>query len=146
MILVHSTFEYLEEAAENISSCDLEEFNKMQEGRDLKATLRKSLGSTSRTILNDRGEVLATGGSNECLWFVTTTHVDTLSKRERLQLVLMLRRHLEEVRKVLPADQMSNFVYEHNFKHRRLLDALGARYGFYQEYSPAGHPFRQFWL
>lgn len=146
MFLVHSTFEFLSEAADNISACDREEFDKMQEGRDLKATLLKSLGPTSRTILSKRGEVLATGGSNDCLWFVTTTHVQDLTKKERLQLLLLLRRHLESVRKVLPAEKMSNYVYEHNFTHRRLLDALGARYGFYQEYSPAGHPFRQFWL
>lgn len=145
MILVPTELDMLTEAIESISANDREEFHKMQSGRDLRATILRSLGPTSMTIIHN-GHVLATGGSNECLWFITTRYVDNLLPREKLQMVLMLKRHLEEVRKVLPPDQMSNFVYEHNEPHRRLLDALGARYGFYQEYSPAGHPFRQFWL
>ncbi|ADV35695.1 internal virion protein A [Pseudomonas phage phiIBB-PF7A] len=145
MILVPTTPEFLEEAAKFISPCDLEEFNKMQAGRDLKATLLRSLGPTSMTILH-KGNVLATGGSNECLWFVTTRWTEELTPRERVEMLRLLKKHLEVCRAVMPADQLSNFVYEHNHTHRRLLDALGARYGFYQEYSPAGFPFRQFWL
>lgn len=145
MILVPTTPEFLEEAAKFISMHDREEFNKMQAGRDLKATLLKSLGPTSRTIIH-KGNVLATGGANECLWFVTTRWVEELTPKERLQMLRILRGHLKVCRATMPADQLSNFVYEHNVQHRRLLDALGARYGFYQEYSPAGFPFRQFWL
>lgn len=145
MILVPTTPEFLEEAAKFISPCDLEEFNKMQAGRDLKATLLRSMGPTSMTILH-QGNVLATGGSNECLWFVTTRWTEELTPRERVEMLRLLKKHLEVCRATMPTDQLSNFVYEHNHTHRRLLDALGARYGFYQEYSPAGFPFRQFWL
>lgn len=145
MNLVQTTLAHLEEAAQFVSAADREEFNKMQTGRDLKATLTKSLGETSMTIIL-KGRVLATGGSKECLWFITTQMVDELNPRERVQMLRLLKGHLEYCRSVMPADQLSNFVYEHNHQHRRLLDALGARYGFYQEYSPAGFPFRQFWL
>lgn len=145
MILTKTTKDMLEEAASFISMTDLEEFNKMQAGRDLRATLLRSLGETSMSIIHN-GRVLATGGSNECLWFITTRWVEELTPRERVQMLRLLKEHLEYCRSVMPADQLSNFVYEHNKPHRRLLDALGARYGFYQEYSPAGHPFRQFWL
>ncbi len=145
MILVPTTPEFLKEAAEFVSLADREEFNKMQAGRDLKATLAKSLGPTSMTIIHN-GRVLATGGSNECLWFITTRWVEELTPRERVAMLKLLKEHLEVCRATMPADQLSNFVYEHNHQHRRLLDALGARYGFYQEYSPAGFPFRQFWL
>ncbi|QIN95154.1 hypothetical protein B3_00360 [Pseudomonas phage BIM BV-46] len=145
MILTATTPDMLEETVRYISPNDLEEFNKMQAGRDLKATLLKSLGPTSMSIIHN-GRVLASGGSNECLWFVTTRWVDSLTPKERVQMLRLLKGHLEVCRATMPADQLSNFVYEHNQPHRRLLDALGARYGFYQEYSPAGFPFRQFWL
>lgn len=145
MILVPTELDMLTEAIERISPNDREEFHKMQAGRDLKATLLKSLGPTSMSIIHN-GRVLATGGSNECLWFITTRYVESLTPRERVAMLRLLTGHLEVCRATMPADQLSNFVYEHNHQHRRLLDALGARYGFYQEYSPAGHPFRQFWL
>ncbi|WYW00672.1 internal virion protein [Pseudomonas phage vB_PpuP-Vasula] len=145
MILIETTVDMLEETARFISPNDLEEFNKMQTGRDLKATLLKSLGPTSRSIVHN-GNVLASGGSNECLWFVTTRWVEELTPKERVKMLRLLKAHLEVCRAVMPAELMTNFVYEHNKPHRRLLDLLGARYGFYQEYSPAGFPFRQFWL
>ncbi|ANY29052.1 hypothetical protein UNOSLW4_0185 [Pseudomonas phage UNO-SLW4] len=145
MILTQTTPDMLEEAARFVSLNDREEFNKMQAGRDLEATLKKSLGPTSMSIIHN-GRVLATGGSNECLWFITTRWVEELTPKERLQMLRLLKDHLEYCRSVMPPDQLSNFVYEHNHAHRKLLDALGARYGFYQEYSPAGFPFRQFWL
>lgn len=145
MILVATTEEMLEDAARFISSNDLQEFNKMREGRDIRVTLLKSLDETSRSIIHN-GRVLATGGSNGCLWFITTTWVTELTKSERYEMLRLLKGHLEWCRTWMTSEQMTNFVYEHNTQHRRLLDALGARYGFYQEYSPAGHPFRQFWL
>lgn len=145
MLIVPTTPDMLNEVSRRIALGDREEFNKLQGGRDLQVTLMTSLGETSRTLVHN-GRILATGGSNECLWFVTTRWCEELTPRERVQMVLALRGHLEEVRKVLPPELMTNFVYEHNTAHRRLLDALGARYGSYTELSPAGHPFRQFWL
>lgn len=145
MILVPTTIDMLTEACENISPNDFDEFNKMQPGRDLKNVVLRSLGPTSMTILKGP-KVVATGGSNECLWFITTRMADKLGMADKVRLVRLLKGHLEVCRQVMPSDQLSNFVYEHNHAHRKLLDALGARYGFYQEYSPGGHPFRQFWL
>jgi hypothetical protein len=145
MILVATTKEMIEEAARFISANDLIEFNRNIEGRSLPTVLARSLDETSRSIIHN-GNVLATGGSNGCLWFVTTTWVDELTKRERVEMLKILKGHLEWCRTWMVKEQMTNFVYEHNDTHRRLLDALGATYGFYQEYSPAGHPFRQFWL
>ncbi len=145
MILVETTEEMLVTAARTISSADLMEFNRNIPGRNLEEVLKRSLDETSRTIIHD-GHILATGGSNECIWFVTTVWVDDLTKAERMQMLKLLKGHLEWCRSWMPSEHMTNYVYEHNEKHRRLLDVLGATYGFYQEYSPAGHPFRQFWL
>lgn len=145
MILVATTMEMIEEAARLISANDLIEFHRNIEGRSLPKVLAKSLDGTSRTIIHN-GKILATGGSNGCLWFVTTTWVDELTLRERIEMLRLLKEHLAWCRTWMVKEEMTNFVYEHNDKHRRLLDALGATYGFYQEYSPAGHPFRQFWL
>lgn len=145
MILVETTKEMLKDAARFISASDQMEFNRNIAGRNLSEVLSRSLGETSRTIIHD-GRVLATGGSDGCIWFVTTVWVDELTKKERMAMLKLLKGHLEWCRSWMPAETRTNFVYEHNEKHRRLLDALGATYGFYQEYSPAGHPFRQFWL
>lgn len=145
MILVPTQLDMLSEAIERISPSDREEFHKMQTGRDLKATILKSLGPTSMTIVHN-GRVLATGGSNECLWFITTRYTESLLPRERVQMLRLLKDHLEYCRSVMPGDQLSNYVYENNHSHRRLLDALGARYGLYPVTSPAGFPFLQFWL
>lgn len=145
MILTSTTAETLKEAAKYISMTDREEFNKMESGRNLEKTLLGSLGETSMTIIHN-GHVLATGGSTGCLWFITTRWVEELTPRERLQMLRLLRGHLAECRGRMPADQLSNYVYEHNEPHRRLLDALGARYSEHQTFSPAGYPFRQFWL
>lgn len=145
MILVKATPDMVHEAARFISANDRAEFHKMREGRDLLQVLLKGLDETSHAIIHN-GNVLCLGGSNNCLWFITTTWVDQLIPRERLQLLGLLKEHLKEVSTRLPKELRTNFVWEGNEQHIKLLNHLGAEWGFYQEYSPAGHPFRQFWL
>lgn len=144
MVIVPTKKWHLEDAAEYISHGDREEFNRMQEGRSIKKVLMGSLGPTSMTICKgDR--VLATGGSEGCLWFITTHRVTWLTRREKAELLRLLKQHLEAVRKVNLPEHMGNCVWEGNEPHIRLLDALGAHWlGTAQ--SPAGNTFRVFTL
>lgn len=145
MLIVKSTPDIIGEAAFLASAGDKAEFNKMIEGRDMTVVLLGSLDGTSRAIVHD-GKILAVGGSPDCLWFVTTTHVDNLTPRERLDMLRLLKEHLEECRERLEPAQMTNMVWEGNHQHIRLLTHLGAKFAEHSTLSPAGYPFRQFWL
>lgn len=105
----------------------------------------KSLDDTSMSIIHN-GRVLATGGSTECLWFITTRWVEELTYRERLDLLEILKDHLEKCRLVMSPEHLSNFVWEGNTAHIKLLKHLGARFADRPTTSPAGYPFTQFWL
>ncbi len=145
MILVQTQLDMLSEISRTLSSGDLAEFNKMIAGRRVTAVLLGSLNETSMSIIHN-GKVLATGGSNECLWFVTSKYVDSLTPRERLQMLNLLKEHLETCRARMEPELMSNLVWEGNAQHIRLLEHLGARFADHTVTSPAGFPFRQFWL
>lgn len=145
MLIVTSTPDIVGEAAHILAAGDRAEFNKMIAGRDVAVTLLGSLDETSRAIIHD-GKILAVGGSKDCLWFVTTVHVDNLTPAEKLDMLALLKGHLEEVRKRLDPAQMTNVVWTGNYKHIRLLKHLGAQFAEYETLSPAGFPFRQFWL
>lgn len=145
MILTKSTPDILGEAAYLASAGDRAEFNKMIAGRDMATVLLGSLDETSRSIVHD-GKILAVGGSPDCLWFITTTHVDNLTPSERVDMLRLLKDHLEECRQRLRPDQMTNMVWSGNTQHIRLLTHLGARFADFEAQSPAGFPFRQFWL
>lgn len=145
MIIVKSTPDIIGEAAFLASAGDRAEFNKMTEGRDMTTVLMGSLDGTSRAIVHD-GKILAIGGSPDCLWFITTKHVDNLTPKERIDMLRLLKEHLEECRERLEPEQMTNIVWEGNHQHIRLLTHLGARFAEDTITSPAGFPFRQFWL
>ncbi|WCD55407.1 hypothetical protein LABOLPEG_00005 [Pseudomonas phage phi 21A] len=145
MILVKSTPDIIGEAAFMASSGDRAEFNKMIAGRDMTTVLLGSLDETSMSIVHN-GQILATGGSSGCLWFITTKHVDNLTPRERLDMLALLKDHLETCRATMDPDLMTNMVWTGNHQHIRLLKHLGARFAEHTVLSPAGYDFRQFWL
>lgn len=145
MILVQTQLDMLSEISRSLSSGDLAEFHKMITGRRVEAVLLGSINETSMSIIHN-GKVLATGGSNECLWFVTSKYVDSLTPRDRLQMLNLLKEHLETCRARMEPELMSNLVWEGNAQHIRLLEHLGARFADHTVTSPAGFPFRQFWL
>ena len=119
----------------------------MRPGRNVELVLLRSLGETSRTIVDSEGRVLATGGSNGCLWFVTTKRVACLGVHEKAEFIQLLKDHLECVRKFSKPEDMTNMVHEENSKHIRLLRHLGATFAFAQIVVPeTGARFRQFWL
>jgi hypothetical protein len=145
MILVQTQLDMLSEISRTLTTGDLAEFHKMIEGRRVTSVLLGSLNETSMSIIHN-GKVLATGGSNECLWFVTSKYVDVLTARERLQMLNLLKDHLETCRARMAPELMSNLVWVGNEQHIRLLEHLGARFADHTVTSPAGFPFRQFWL
>lgn len=145
MILVQTQLDMLSEISRTLSSGDLAEFHKMIAGRRVTSVLLGSLNETSMSIIHN-GKVLATGGSNECLWFVTSKYVDSLTPRERIQMLNLLKEHLETCRARMEPELLSNLVWEGNEQHIRLLEHLGARFADHSVTSPAGFPFRQFWL
>lgn len=145
MILVPTTLDMLSQISRSLSDGDLSEFHKMIGGRRVTTVLLGSLSETSMSIIHN-GKVLATGGSDGCLWFVTSKDVKTLKPRERLKMLNLLKDHLETCRARMEPELMSNRVWEGNELHIRLLEHLGARFADHTVTSPAGFPFRQFWL
>lgn len=145
MILLPTTLDMLSQISRSLSDGDLSEFHKMIGGRRVITVLLGSLSETSMSIIHN-GKVLATGGSDGCLWFVTSKDVKTLKPRERLKMLNLLKDHLETCRARMEPELMSNLVWEGNELHIRLLEHLGARFADHTVTSPAGFPFRQFWL
>lgn len=145
MILVPTDPLMLTQMSKIISHGDRMEFNRNRIGADLKATLEGSINETSMSIIHD-GNLLATGGSGTCLWFVTSQFVALLTPTERLQMLELLKGHLEVCRKRQPAHTLSNYVWEGNKAHIRLLKHLGATFADEPITTPAGFPFYQFWL
>lgn len=145
MILVKSTLGMLEETAQYLANGDRAELNKNVAGRDPLMVLAASLGPTSMSIIHN-GRVLASGGSRDCLWFVTTRWVEELTPRERMELLGLLKEHLELCRATMLKEHLSNFVWVGNELHIKLLTHLGATFAESTVVSPAGFPFRQFWL
>jgi hypothetical protein len=144
MIIVKANKWHLETAANDLSKGDLEEFHSHIAGRDPRKIMPNYLDETSRAIMLG-SLVLAVGGSKNCLWFVTSNVVSTLTKAERFRFYRLLKEHLEGLRKE-GHQYMTNFVSVDNHSHIRLLNSLGAKFSLGYEVSPAGCRFRQFWL
>jgi len=144
MILVKATRDHLIQAAGNLAVHDLDEFHMHVANRNPLDVLPLCLDETTMAIV-ESSIVLAVGGSNDCLWFVTTTYVDGLSMRDKLAFFKILKGHLGDVR-ARPERALSNWVSVANTPHIRLLNALGARWDSGITMSPAGFAFRQFWL
>lgn len=146
MRIVKTTIEHLKEAALTLSAGDRAEFEAMKPGRNVELVLLRSLGETSRTILDRSDRVIAVGGSRGCLWFVTTMFVQHLSGLEKRQFLRLLKDHLACVRKFSPPEELSNVVHEANTQHVRLLNHLGASWAWSPFRTETGASFRQFWL
>lgn len=146
MRIVKTTIEHLKEAAQNLSAGDRAEFEAMKPGRNLELVLLRSLGETSRTIVDCEGRVLATGGSRGCLWFVTTHRATIMPLRQKLRFLRTLEEHLACVRRFTTREERTNFVHEENKQHVRLLEYLGAEFAMAPWVTETGARFRQFWL
>jgi len=137
----------LYKAAKSLSAGDLADFNAMKMGRDPVDILTKALDETTH-VVKFGSRVLAVGGHPKGgVWFVTTEVVNELSKAERFSFYRMLKQHLCEVKQSRPiGESFTNFVSVNNHAHVRLLESLGASFQYGHVLSPAGFPFKQFWL
>jgi len=144
MLITKATRGDLLEAASQLCKGDIDEFHSHTAGRDPRDHLPNYLDETTR-VIKLGALVLAVGGSKDCLWFVTTTVVDTLTKAQRFQFYRLLKGHLEGLRKE-GHQFLTNFVSADNHAHIRLLNALGAQFLKGHFMSPAGCRFLQFWL
>jgi hypothetical protein len=134
------------EASKNLCKGDFEEFHMHTANRDPREVLPECLDETTHAIVLG-SLVLAVGGSKDCLWFVTTSVVDHLTKAQRITFYRLLKGHLDDVKdRVAFSKQLTNYVSVQNTAHIRLLDSLGASWSSLMFMSPAGFAFRQFWL
>ena len=146
MLLIKATQAHLVQAAGNLSVGDLDEFHMNISNRNPLDVLPLALDETTMAIV-EGSIVLAVGGSDSCLWFVTTTYVEALSLRDKLRFFKLLKGHLADVRDSESfSKQLTNYVSVINTPHIRLLNALGATWSNVITMSPAGFAFRQFWL
>ncbi len=142
-----SSIEDLIFAAANLSPGDLSDFNSMITNRHPTDVFPKALDETTHTIeLN--GKVLAVGGyPNGGIWFVTTTEISTLTQAERYKFYRLLKAHLALIKKESANGVLfTNYVAVANTPHMRLVEKLGANLQADHALSPAGFPFKQFWL
>ncbi|MGE7956336.1 phage protein Gp13 family protein [Pseudomonas sp. NPDC089530] len=134
-------------ASNNLSPNDLSDFNAMLAGRNPVDVFPKALDETTH-VIKQGNRVLAVGGHAQGgIWFVTTNVVNELSKAERFRFYRMLKSHLVTIKSESSNDiALTNFVSVNNHAHVRLLEALGATFQTGHVMSPAGFPFKQFWL
>ncbi|TMU78850.1 DUF2833 domain-containing protein [Pseudomonas fluorescens] len=147
MYKVKATLADLHEAADDLSAGDLSDFHSMQSDRDPAEVFPKALDETTHAIKSG-SRVLAVGGHAQGgIWFVTTNVVTGLSKAERYRFYRILKSHLEDIKRGNSSGvALTNYVAVGNRAHVRLLEALGATFQVDHSISPAGFPFKQFWL
>ncbi|BFT63109.1 phage protein Gp13 family protein [Pseudomonas moorei] len=119
----------------------------MQAGRNPLDVFPKAIDETTYAIKFGR-QVLAVGGhTNGGIWFVTTNVITKLSTGQRFRFFRILKDHLAFIKRESPLDMsFTNFVSVENKAHIRLLETLGAKFQDDCVMSPAGFPFKQFWL
>jgi Protein of unknown function (DUF2833) len=142
-----ATINDLLNASVNLSSGDIADFEAMQTGRNPTEVITGALDETTYAIKLGH-QVLAVGGhTNGGIWFVTTDVVATLSTAQRFRFYRILKDHLAFIKRESPLDTpFTNLVSVGNKAHVRLLEALGATFQANCVMSPAGFPFKQFWL
>ncbi|WP_439884785.1 phage protein Gp13 family protein [Pseudomonas syringae] len=147
MLIIKANLADLVEAANNLSANDLADLNAMKAGRAPADVFCNALDETTQAI-KIRGRVLAVGGHlNGGVWFVTTTLVSALPLAERFRFYRMLKNHLSKIKAELPRGmELTNCVSVGNRAHVKLLEKLGATFQDGYVVSPAGFPFKQFWL
>lgn len=78
---------------------------------------------------------------------MTTNVITTLSPGQRFRFYRILKNHLAFIKRESPVDvPFTNLVSVDNKAHMRLLETLGATFQAGCVMSPAGFPFKQFWL
>lgn len=144
---VKATLADLHMAADDLSAGDLSDFHSMQSGRDPAEVFPKAFDETTHAI-KFGSHVLAVGGhARGGIWFVTTNVVAELSKADRYRFYRILKSHLEDIKGANSSGvALTNFVAVGNRAHVRLLEVLGATFQAGHTISPAGFPFKQFWL
>jgi hypothetical protein len=144
---VKATLADLHVAANDLSAGDLSDFHSMQSGRNPAEVFPKALDETTHAV-KFGSRVLAVGGhARGGIWFVTTNVVTELSKAERYRFYRILKSHLDDIKLSNSSGMvLTNFVAVGNRAHVRLLEVLGATFQADHAMSPAGFPFKQFWL
>lgn len=142
-----ATIADLTKASSNLSSNDLADFHAMQAGRNPIDVITAAHDETTYAIKLGP-QVLAVGGhTNGGIWFVTTNVITKLSPGQRFRFYRILKDHLAFIKRESPLDTpFTNLVSVGNKAHVRLLEALGATFQADCVMSPAGFPFKQFWL
>ncbi|WP_335943728.1 phage protein Gp13 family protein [Pseudomonas sp. G166] len=142
-----ATIADLIKASSNLSSNDLADFHAMQAGRNPVDVITAAHDETTYAIKLGH-QVLAVGGhTNGGIWFVTTNVITTLSPGQRFRFYRILKDHLAFIKRESPVDvPFTNLVSIDNKAHMRLLETLGATFQADCVMSPAGFPFKQFWL
>ena len=141
-----ATLDDLLAVSNDLSDGDLSDFYSMQSDRQPSDVFPNALDETTYTIKYG-SRVLAVGGHGQGgVWFVTTNAVALLSKAGRFRFYRILKAHLVWIKSEATGVTLTNWVSVGNHAHVRLLESLGATFQADCGISPAGFPFKQFWL
>ena len=118
--------------AENIHEDDQQELKAMGRFSDTAAqeALSHGVGATYCFTASIHGKGLAVGGydiEEGTVWFITTKHVDSLTRRERVLFGLSLKGVMQRLLKENPGVYFRNIVSMHNKNHIRLIKSLGGK-------------------
>ena len=129
MRLHKANYLHLYLAAFDLAQSDREEMDRVEPGRDPINVLTASAGDpTVRAISDDRGAVLAVGGtSGGIIWFVHTETAERLSLRDKKRMLRLLEGYLL-AQLIVHEHPFTNIVSVHNRKHIKLLRFLGAEF------------------
>jgi len=153
MRLHKANYSHLYLAGFDLAESDREEMDRMLPGRDPIDVLTASSGDrTTHAITDMLGRVLAVGGhEGGIIWFVHTRTAERLSVGDKRRMFWLLAAHLLRIKRQAirqrPQDHFhfTNIVSRLNWKHRKLLKALGAEFdGVIQQVN--GHEFLQFYI
>lgn len=136
MRLHKANYLHLYLAAFDLAQSDREEMDRVEPGRDPIDVLTAAAGDpTVMAISDDRGAVLAVGGTSEgIIWFVHTETAERLSMRDRKVMLRMLDDYLLSVKvqalklSAFDSYHFTNIVSVDNHKHIKLLKFLGAEF------------------
>lgn len=147
MRLHKANYGHLYQAALYLAPSDREEMDRVKPGRcPVEVLTASSTDPTIKAITDERGNVLAVGGTpGSCIWFVHTTHAEALSPRDKLRLFRILQSYLKSLTDHHHVHQYTNIVSLENWKHIKLLNALGATWGGYKR-AYDDTRFRQFYF
>lgn len=133
MLKLHkANYMHLMLAGLHLAKSDREEMDRIEAGRDPVDVLTAASGDPTLHAITDHNEnVMAVGGSEMgTIWFVHTTHAESLSKGDKRAMLGLLRGHLKGLLAQVADHKVAfvNAVSVQNWKHIRLLKALGATF------------------